>query len=152
MSIDFFNLLDDAGWVPLAFDPSDPQHFWIDGRPLSDAPIDAAATFDGAMWASTKFAPAFGLQGLRCRPNFTIPRHHRSLRQLIIVFGGSFSVEVGGAPGIARREVGPGQFLVTSPGMPLSMTAGPEGVTYIETASQPTGRLATYWHAEGWVA
>ena len=31
------------------------------------------------------------------------------------------------------------------------MTAGPEGVTYIETWPEPVTALETYWHDVGWV-
>jgi hypothetical protein len=30
------------------------------------------------------------------------------------------------------------------------MTAGPEGVTYIETWPEPVALLETYWHEGGW--
>ncbi len=152
MAIDYFNLLGDAtnaeGWTPLSIDPTSPQHHWIDGGPLAAAPVDVAATFDGAMWRSTKIDPAFNLIGVRLRAGFTMPTHHQSLRQLVIVFGGELTVEQGGRSG---RTVGPGQFFVVSAGMPYTLTAGPHGATFVETWPEPVTKLDTYWHPHGWV-
>jgi hypothetical protein len=144
VSIDFFDLLDAEGWVPLALDQLAPAYFWVDGRPLSEAPVDMGATFDGALWQSTKIDGAFNLQGLRCRSGFTVPRRHLNLRQLTIVIGGELIV--GG------RRVGAGQFFVVGAGTPFSTTAGPEGATYVETWPEPAARVETYWHDAGWVS
>ena len=100
MAIDYFCLLGDAtnaeGWAPMTIDPASPSQHWIDGTPLAAAPVDVNATFDGAMWRSTKIDPAFNLIGVKLRGGFTMPRHHQSLRQLVIVFGGELRVEHGG--------------------------------------------------------
>ena len=96
----------------MTIDPTSRSQHWIDGSPLADAPVDVAATFDGAMWRSTKIDPAFNLIGVKLRAGFTMPRHHQSLRQLVIVFGGELRVEHGGED----RTVGPGQFFVISAG------------------------------------
>ena len=93
MAIDYFSLLGDEGWSPVSVDPADPRHFWSDGRPIADAPVDLAATFGGAIGYSTKLDPAFNLSGFRCPPGFTIPMHHLNHNQLTIVFGGSVDVE-----------------------------------------------------------
>jgi hypothetical protein len=144
VSIDFFDLLGVDGWVTLAPDPLDAAHLWIDGRPLAEAPVDVGATFDGALWQSTKIDPSFNLQGLRSRPGFTVPRRHLNLRLLTIVIGGSLVVR--------DRRVGPGQFFVVGAGTPFSTSAGPEGATYLETWPEPAARLETYWHDADWVS
>ena len=148
MSIDFFNLRDDDGWNPLIVDQSNPNYFWIDGRPLTQAPVDVAATFAGAMWYSTRIDRSFNLDGLRLRANFRMPRHHLNLRQLIIVFGGTLL-----AGHVGQRQVGPGEFFVSDAGTPLTLTAGPEGVTYVATQPQPSMTLETYWHeCDAWIS
>ena len=147
MSIDFFNLLDDDGWKPLPREQSNPSFFWVDGRPLSQAAVDVDATFAGAMWYSTRIDQSFNLDGLRCRANFRMPRHHLNLRQLIVVFGGLLLVGPDG-----QRQIGPGQFFVSDAGTPLTMTAGPQGVTYVATRPQPSAPLETYWHdSDAWL-
>jgi hypothetical protein len=57
--IAFFDLLADDGWEPLQFDPADPTFYWNDGGWMTSAPVDIAATFDGAMWASTSVEREF---------------------------------------------------------------------------------------------
>lgn len=150
MTIDFFNLLDDEGWYPMPLDVQ-PSYLWADGGKLSDAPVDFAATFDGAMVVSTKIDPEFNMNGLRVRPGFMVPRHHHNLRELIIVFGGEYLIEYGELGHEESQLVGPGEFFISDPGTPYTMTAGPEGVTYIETWPEPQIHLETYWHDHGWV-
>ena len=153
MAIDYFCLLGDAtnaeGWTPMAIDPASPSQHWIDGTPLATAPVDVAATLDGAMWRSTKIAPSFNIIGVKLRGGFTMPRHHQSLRQLVIVFGGELRVEHGADE---ERTVGPGQFFVISAAMPYTLTAGADGATFIETWPEPVTKLETYWHDHGWIA
>ena len=47
--------------------------------------------------------------------------------------------------------IGPGEYFLSRAGTPYTMTAGSEGVTYIETWPSPLPKLLTYWHDEGWV-
>jgi hypothetical protein len=158
VAIDYFSLLGDEGWSPVSVDPADPRHFWSDGRPIADAPVDLAATFRGAIGFSTKLDPSFNLSGFRCPAGFTIPMHHLNHSQLTIVFGGSVDVEFldrdehGNDNGAAFdiRTVGPGQFFVVDAGTPFMMTAGPEGVTFVESWREPVATLETYWHDRGW--
>jgi quercetin dioxygenase-like cupin family protein len=146
--IAFFSLLDDDGWMPLSIDAKSPTFSWSDGGSLADAPVDVEATFDGAMWYSTKVDRSFHMTGLRCRPDFTVPPHHHSLRLLVIVFGGEFFVEAGKH----RRRVGPGQFWVVDAGTSYVMTAGPAGATFTESFPLDGGELETCWHdGPGWV-
>jgi hypothetical protein len=47
--------------------------------------------------------------------------------------------------------VKPGCFFTSRAGTPYTMTAGPEGVTYIETWGVPVTKLKTVWYDFGWV-
>lgn len=146
------DLLDDEDWVPLALDQQDnPTYFWHDGRPLTEAPVDFAATFDGAMWMTRKPIRIFKFNRnpLRVRANFVVPRHHHSLDEMVIVLAGEYTITYGDA-GESMR-IGPGEYFISRAGTPYTMTAGAEGVTYIETWPAPLPSLLTYWHEEGWV-
>jgi mannose-6-phosphate isomerase-like protein (cupin superfamily) len=149
--ITFFDLLDDDGWEPLSFDPGDPSFYWNDGGFMSTAPVDIAATFDGAMWHSTNVEAAFRWRGRRIRPGFTVPKRHHNLRQLMIVVDGSIDVAYGaqaedGEDGGERQQVGAGDFWVAEKAVPYTMTVGPEGVTYLECWTEPMSLAETYWH------
>ncbi|MCU1387196.1 MAG: hypothetical protein JWL72_534 [Ilumatobacteraceae bacterium] len=131
MAIDFFNLLDDDGWVPVE-------------------------RFVGSMWTSTKIDPAFNLVGVRMRADFTVPTRHLNLRQLTIVFGGELTVtsaDDGDADTDAgdtmSTRVGPGEFWITPAGTPFSVTAGPDGATFVECWPEPVAGLQTDWHDDG---
>ena len=95
MPISFFDLLADEGWEPLDFFQGDPTFYWNDGGFVANAPVDIAATLDGAMWRSTNVEPAFRWQGRRIRPGFTVPKRHVNHPQLMIVVGGQLTVEYG---------------------------------------------------------
>ena len=151
MPIHFFNLLDDQDWHSLPVDQTNLKYFWNEGGLLADAPVDMSATFDGGMSYTKKIDPEFNMNGLRCSPKFTVPRHHHNLDELIIVFDGEFLIEHGVPGHEASQRVGPGEFFISDAGTPYMMTAGPEGVTYIETWPQPMAELETYWHDDGWV-
>jgi quercetin dioxygenase-like cupin family protein len=158
--IEFYNLLDDKDWPIMggrSVLSSNPTYFWHDGRPLVEAPIDMEATFEGAMWLTTKVDPSDefrrnGWNGLRCRPNFMVPRHYHNMRELIIVFGGEYNIKHDDEDGkeIIRR-VGPGEFFISQPGTPYTMIAGPQGVTYTECWPDEASKLETYWLDEGWI-
>ena len=110
------------------------------------------ATFKDAMFVQSKIDRAFNLNGLRCRPNFTVPRHHHNLDELIIVIGGSFTLEWGEEGEGGKETFGPGEFWVSDAGTAYLMTAGPEGVTYTEQWPKPVTELRTWWHEAGWVS
>ncbi|MFE5705203.1 hypothetical protein CJ179_13960 [Rhodococcus sp. ACS1] len=150
MAIEHFGLLSDEGWVDGSVDQISPRNFWNDGGLLADAPVDAGKTFKGNMWISTKVDTSFHLNGLRCEANFSTPRRHSNLDGLIIVFGGQFTITWDEAGDAASRTIGPGEFWTITAGTPHVMTAGPEGVTYLESWSEPLDKLETYWHDEGW--
>jgi len=158
MGIVVADLLDDEDWVPLALDQQDnPTYFWHDGRPLTDAPVDFAATFDGAMWMTRKPIRIFRFNRnpLRVRGDFVVPRHHHSLDEMVIVLKGEYHISHGaesqGGPHPHTVRIGPGEYFISRAGTPYTMTAGSEGVTYIETWPAPLPSLLTYWHEEGWV-
>jgi quercetin dioxygenase-like cupin family protein len=109
---------------------------------MTTAPVDITATFDGAMWHSTAVEPAFQWRGRRIRPGFTVPRRHHNFRQLTIVVGGSADVEYDGE----ARRVGPSEFWVAEAGVPCTVTAGPQGVTYLECWNGALALAETYWH------
>jgi hypothetical protein len=113
-------------------------------------PVDMAKTFDGKMQLSTNEDRSFNLNGLRCVPTFTVPRHHHNLDELIIVFGGQFHVSWGrDGEEEGSHTIGPGEFWISTAGTPYIMTAGPVGITYIETWPEPSEKLETYWHHDG---
>jgi hypothetical protein len=146
--ITFFDLLDDAGWQPLAFDPADPSFYWNDGGFMTNAPVDIAATFDGAMWHSTNVEAAFRWRGRRIRAGFTVPKRHHNLRQLMIVVDGLIDVAYGDH-GEENQRVGAGEFWVAEKAAPYTMTVGPEGVSYLEGWTEPMSLAETYWHDDG---
>ncbi len=153
MTIDFFDLLSDDGWflMPLEGQQEEPRYFWHEGGKLADSPADFAATFADHMSVSSKVDPAFNMNGLRVTPNFVVPRHHHNLRELIIVLGGEYLIEYGQEGAEESQRVGPGGFFISEPGTPYTMTAGPEGVTYLETWPEPQIGLETTWYDRGWV-
>jgi mannose-6-phosphate isomerase-like protein (cupin superfamily) len=148
------SLVDDEGWVPMSLDQQDyPSYYWEDGRPLADAPVDFAATFAENMWVSTKpiEVTAFNRNPLRVVPDFMVPRHHHNIDETIIVLAGEYRIEYGDPARPEAVTVRPGCFFTSRAGTPYTMTAGPQGVTYIETWSVPMTWLKTVWYDVGWV-
>jgi mannose-6-phosphate isomerase-like protein (cupin superfamily) len=115
--------------------------------------VDFAATFDGAMWVTTKpiDIPRFNRNPLRVRPGFTVPRHHHNVDEMLFVFAGEYSIEHYDHGEPTTVLVGPGEVFLSRAGTAYTMTAGPEGVTYIETWPRPVRELETVWHDFGWV-
>ncbi len=149
MPISFFDLLADEGWEPLEFFQGDPTFYWNDGGFIANAPVDIAATLDGAVLRSTNVEPAFRWQGRRIRPDFTVPKRHVNHPQLMIVVGGQLTVEYG-ANGEETRQLGPGEFWTGDAKVPFTITSGPEGVTYLECWDlQPLGLIETTWYDDG---
>lgn len=154
MGLTFADLLDNQDWVPLSLDQqSFPSYFWTDGRPLAEAPVDFAATFADAMWMSRKpiGLPTFNRNPLRVRANFTVPRHHHNFDEMILLLQGELSIEFGPEGNEQTVRVGAGDCFNSHAGTPYTMTAGPEGVIYIETWPKPVRQLETIWHDVGWV-
>jgi hypothetical protein len=63
----------------------------------------------------------------------------------MILASGQIDVEYGDNDEKARIT-GPGGFWVAEESMPYTMTAGPEGATYLETWTEPISLIETYWH------
>ena len=150
----FGDLVADSDWVPMDLDQqNNPTYKWKDGGLLADAPVDFAATFDGGMWVTTKpiDVPRFNRNPLRVRPHFTVPRHHHNIDEILMVFAGEYNIEFGYPDNVQTVTVKPGEIFLSRAGTPYTMTAGPEGVTYIETWPVPVSQLETIWHDFGWV-
>lgn len=149
MPIEFFDLLDDDGWEPRPIDPFDDGARWSEGGALADAPVDVAATFDGARGVATGIDPTFDLDGIRLRAGFTVPRHHHDQQVLRIVFGGTLDIVTDDD----RATVGPGQFVVVDADTVHGLVAGPDGVTYTESWHLEAPSVTTTWHPDpAWVA
>ena len=88
---------------------------------------------------------------MRVLPNFVVPRHHHNIDETIIVFKGEYKTEFGDPGNLESVLVRPGCFFTSRAGTPYTMTAGPEGVTYIETWGVPVNKLKTVWYDHGWV-
>ena len=150
VSIIFTDLADDAGWEALHFDQADPSFYWNDGGKFADAPVDIAKTFDGAMWASTRIESAFKWRGRRIRSDFTVPKRHHNLPQLILVVDGELTV--GTDDGKGTDHVRAGGFFTAEAGTPYVLTAGPKGVIYTECWDEPMSLVETTWHEDShWV-
>lgn len=157
VSIFFFDVSDDDAWEPLDVDQDDPNAYWNGGGFLRNAPVDAAATFEKAIRASTKVDPAFGWRGRQIRAGFTVPLRHQSQRALRIVVAGSLEVEYDphgshGTDAVTTETVGPAGFWTVEAGMPYRMTAGPQGVSYLECWDGHPSLVETHWHDDpSWV-
>jgi mannose-6-phosphate isomerase-like protein (cupin superfamily) len=156
MKLHFDTLLGTDGWIPMETEQQQysPNYYWHDGRKLYDSPADFVATFEDAMWIYPESIDvmAFNRSPLRVRPNFVVPRHHHTTKEMIFVFQGRYSIEHGDPNHPSTVVVGPGEFFLSHPGTPYTMTSGPEGVTYIETWPQHImGGGDTIWYEEGWM-
>lgn len=143
MPIEFLDLLDDGGWEPLALDATDPGSTWSEGGLLRDAPVDPAATFDGARRA-TGIDPSFGLTGLRLPRRFTVPRQHHNLALLLLVVDGSVTVGTDDS----ADELRSGRYCVVEAGTPYRLAAGAHGVTYLSSWPQEGPGLETCWYPD----
>ena len=149
------SLLTDTDWIPMSLkgQQESPTYYWEDGGLLKDAPVDFDATFAENMWVSTKPIQfmTFFRNPLKVVPNFTVPRHLHNIDETIIVFKGEYKIEFGDPADGEYVIVKPGNFFTSRAGTPYTMTAGPEGVTYIETWGTPVTSLKTVWYDFGWV-
>jgi mannose-6-phosphate isomerase-like protein (cupin superfamily) len=149
------SLLTDTDWIPMSLkgQQESPTYYWEDGGLLKDAPVDFDATFAENMWVSTKPIQfmTFFRNPLKVVPNFTVPRHLHNIDETIIVFKGEYKIEFGDPADGQFVTVKPGNFFTSRAGTPYTMTAGPEGVTYIETWGTPVTSLKTVWYDFGWV-
>jgi mannose-6-phosphate isomerase-like protein (cupin superfamily) len=149
------SLLTDTDWIPMSLkgQQESPTYYWEDGGLLKDAPVDFDATFAENMWVSKKPIQfmTFFRNPLKVVPNFVVPRHLHNIDETIIVFKGEYKIEFGDPAEGQFVTVKPGCFFTSRAGTPYTMTAGPEGVTYIETWGTPVTSLKTVWYDYGWV-
>ncbi len=151
------SLVSDDGWVSLVqampHQCDAATYLWVGGGLLKDAPVDFNATFADNMFICTKpiDVASFGRNPLRNVPNFTVPRHEHNIDETVIVFQGEQLVEFGDVDNPESVLVKAGCSFTSRAGTPYTMTAGPEGVTYIETSGVSGALLKTIWHDHGWV-
>lgn len=129
------------------------NYYWHDGRKLYDSPADFVATFQDAMWVNLGAIDvrSFNRSPLKVRPDFVVPRHHHTTKEQIFIFEGEYSIEYGPDDNLQTVVVRPGEFFLSYPGTPYTMTAGSAGVTYVETWPQHiTGGGDTIWYDLGW--
>lgn len=140
MPIDNFKMSAAEGWVPFTADAD--TDLWIEGGPLSAAPVDADATFADQLWLQSRIDPTFHLQGVRYAAGFVTPGRRHSLAQMVMVLHGSAEVtHDGGEP----RQVRAGQFWTTEAGSEVSVAAGEDGVIVVETWEAAEARPTTTW-------
>ena len=92
------------------------------------------------MWMSRKpiDIPAFNRNPLRVRPHFVVPRHHHNFDEMLFVFAGRVQHRVRQRRrGTETVVVARATCFVSHAGTPYTMTAGPDGVVYIETWPKP---------------
>src|SRR4051794_21961068 len=82
----------------IPFDLADPD--WVrvthasDGKDSGNFPeslvgrVDFEKYWDQGMWTAYIDAGAFNILGIKLGPNFTIPRHHHNIHQLVFVHEG----------------------------------------------------------------
>jgi mannose-6-phosphate isomerase-like protein (cupin superfamily) len=153
MPITHASLNDDAGWMNMPLEVY-PSYMWEDGTLLSDHPeVDFAATFADNMDVSTTPIDlmAFLRNPLRVKPGYSVPRHSHNIDETVIVLQGEYTVTYGPLDDLQSVVVRRGGFFTSKAGTPYTMTAGPEGVMYIETWGVPVTALKTVWHDQGWV-
>jgi mannose-6-phosphate isomerase-like protein (cupin superfamily) len=155
MGMHFDSLLNDDAWTPMETEQQQfsPNYYWHDGRRLHESPADFVETFRDAMWISLDSIDvmSFNRSPLKVAPNFVVPRHHHTTKEQIFIFQGEYSIEYGPEDNPQTVLVKPGNFFLSYPGTPYTMTAGPEGVTYIETwPHHVMGGGDTIWYDVGW--
>jgi quercetin dioxygenase-like cupin family protein len=125
--------IDSVEWHPVRFPP--------DGGPNIPESLQGKVNFeeyyDQGMWTAYVDAGGFSLLGVKLAPDFTIPRHHHNMHQLVFVHEGE-------AWQGAKRFV-PGDWYFTRAGHSYSLTAGPEGVTVFEIRAEPMQNLTLVW-------
>ena len=154
MSIDLDSLFGEDGWIPMPLNQQgNPSYLWEDGGLLKDAPVDFAATFGESMWVTTKpiGLGVFNRNPLRVVPGFLVPRHSHNIDETVLVLQGEYLIEFGDPEKPESFVAKAGSVFTSRAGTPYTMTAGPEGVTYIETWGVPVTKLKTFWMDYGWV-
>ena len=92
---------------------------------------------DFGLWTAFIDAGNFNLLGVKMAANFTIPRHHHNMDQLVLVHEGEVWQ--------GNMRLVPGDAYFTRAGHSYSITAGPDGATVFEIRSQPLTELTLVW-------
>ncbi|MFF0817241.1 hypothetical protein ACFYVR_19085 [Rhodococcus sp. NPDC003318] len=148
MAIEHYSLLSEEGWADSSVDQVFPANFWSDGGVVDAAEVEKA--LKGNLRISTKVDTSFHVNGLRLAPGFSLPRRRSNLDGQVIVLGGQFTITGEEDGATVSGTIGPGEFWTITAGTPHVMTAGPEGVTYLETWSEPLEKLEMYWYEADW--
>jgi len=107
------------------------------GVPESLASVDFAKFYEHGMWTAFVDAGAFNILGVKLAPNFSIPRHHHNVHQLVLVHSGEVW--------LGAQCYGPGDGYFTRAGHTYSVTAGPEGSVAFEIRFDPIQDLTLVW-------
>jgi hypothetical protein len=130
-----FNL-DSLEWRQIVMRPDTPQRYLpetVEGK------VDFEKFYAQGMWISWIDAGGFNILGVKLAPNFTIPRHHHNVHQLVFVHEGEVWQ--------GNRCYHPGDAYFTRAYHPYSVTAGPEGSVSFEIRMGPQAALTleTHW-------
>jgi len=98
--------------------------------------IDLPAYFEGMELQVLDFG-SFNILNTRIPPGFKVPRHYHNMDQLVFVLEGS-SVQ-------GNKSMGRGEGYFTKAEQPYSITAGPDGLTWMEIRSESLANLQTIW-------
>ena len=127
----FFNFAE-TPWFPLHMEPDGGGEF----PDVIVENVDLVKYYEGMELQALDFG-AFNILNVRIPPGFKVPRHHHNIDQLVFVLEGS-SVQ-------GNKSMGRGEGYFTRAGNPYSITAGPEGLTWMEIRSQTLTDLTTTW-------
>src|SRR5262249_36012448 len=108
--------------------------------------VDMQKYYEQGMWTAYVDAGAFNILGVKLAPNFTIPRHHHNLHQLVLVHEGEAWQ--------GTQCATPGEIYSTRAEHTYSVTAGPEGSVSFEIRFEPITELTLVWDddkPEQWV-
>ena len=129
-----FNL-DNLEWARVKVSPSGEE---FEGVPEE---LQGAVNFeeyhDYGMWTAFVDAGSFNVLGVKMAPNYTIPRHHHNIDQLVLVHEGEVWQ--------GKRRFVRGDAYFTRAGHPYSITAGPDGCTVFEIRATPIAELKLWW-------
>jgi hypothetical protein len=99
--------------------------------------VDFEKFYAQGMWTAFVDAGAFNVLGVKLAANYTIPRHHHNMHQLVFVHEGEIWQ--------GNRSYHAGDVYFTRAFHPYSVTAGPEGSIAFELRVGPIGELQTIW-------
>lgn len=129
-----FNL-NDVEWIKVKVSPTGEEFHGIPESLVGK--VDFGEYHDFGLWTAYIDAGNFNLLGVKLAANFTIPRHHHNMDQLVMVHEGEVWQ--------GNRCFVPGDAYFTRAGHPYSITAGPDGATVFEIRSEPLAELTLVW-------